>query len=502
MTHDASPAMAEHLMSLGRAYAARGEYQGALACFEQARVMRPLEPQPHIHLGATLARMNRLSDALLCYQEASRLDPDNAGIRHSLGSVLERLHRLEDAVACYRQAVTLNPQADVSFNNMASALHALGRFPEAHEAYRQAIHFAPENTTYYRNFVQSKKLTADDPCFIAMEKLLRRAASLTPESQAELHFAFGHALADLGQDDLSFEHILKANALKRRCVTYDEAVTLDLFERIPALQDANLLREKHGMGDPADTPVFIVGMPRSGSTLVEQILASHPQVFGAGESPAFLQALSARVARPEGDLGKIDVAALESVPPAQWASLGADYLRRLRATIEDARRYRRITDKYPFNFIHLGLIHLALPGARVIHIRRSPLDTCLSNFSRIFRDVPFSYDLGELGRYYRAYDTLMAHWRVALPQGTMLEVQYEELVSDLEPNVRRILAHCGLEWDERCLAFHQTKRQVVTASASQVRRPLFRTSLERWRPPPAMLQPLLDGLGPGLSGRQ
>jgi hypothetical protein len=173
-------------------------------------------------------------------------------------------------------------------------------------------------------------------------------------------------------------------------------------------------------------------------------------------------------------------------------------VRRIDVEVPDASSYGRITDKYPFNFINVGLIHLALPNARFIHSRRSPVEVCLSIYSRIFQDVPFGYDLGELGRYYRAYDALMAHWREALPPGVMIEVQYEDLVNDLEGNVRRMLAHCGLDWDERCLAFHQTQRQVNTASASQVRKPLFRTSLERWRPAAELLQPLYDGLGPAL----
>jgi hypothetical protein len=165
----------------------------------------------------------------------------------------------------------------------------------------------------------------------------------------------------------------------------------------------------------------------------------------------------------------------------------------------EAPHYTRFTDKYPFNFINVGLIHLALPNARFIHSRRSPLQTCLSIFSRLFHDVAFSYDLGELGRYYRAYDALMAHWRSALPEGVMLEINYEELVDDFEGNVRRILAHCGLDWDEHCLAFHQTTRQVTTASSEQVRRPLYRTSLRRWQPRQALLEPLFDGLGPELT---
>jgi hypothetical protein len=204
------------------------------------------------------------------------------------------------------------------------------------------------------------------------------------------------------------------------------------------------------------------------------------------------------LARSDADHSKLNFDAMHNATAAQLAPLGTDYMHRIGMEVPDAARYRRVTDKYPFNFINVGLIHLALPNARFIHSRRSPMEICLSIFSRIFQDVPFGYELGELGRYYRAYERLMAHWREALPEGVMIEVQYEDLVDDLEGNVRRMLAHCGLDWDERCLAFHQTQRQVNTASASQVRKPLFRTSLARWRPAAELLQPLYDGLGPEL----
>jgi hypothetical protein len=196
---------------------------------------------------------------------------------------------------------------------------------------------------------------------------------------------------------------------------------------------------------------------------------------------------------------RIDIEALPEGSAARWRSLGADYLRRMqRVLAEIGSDASYFTDKYPFNFINVGLIHLALPNARFIHSRRSPLQTCLSIFSRIFHDVPFGYDLGELGRYYRAYDALMAHWRRVLPEGVMIEIAYEELVDDFEANVRRMLVHCGLEWDPRCLAFHQTARRVSTASSAQVRRPLYRTSIQRWQPRRELLEPLLSALGPTL----
>jgi tetratricopeptide (TPR) repeat protein len=430
------------------------------------------------------------------------MPPHDATSYHELGYALEQVHRLDDAVNCYRQALLLNPQSDATYNNLGNCLYALGRFEPAHEAFRAAIRIAPENTLYYRNFVQSKRLKRDDPCFAAMQELVARAATLGVEQQVQLHFAYGQALADTGEAQLSFEHFMLGNALKRRSVTYDEAGTLELFARLPRLLSAEVLRATHGLGDPAHSPIFIVGMPRSGSSLIEQILASHPEVYGAGELPEFAQALGASLKRGVDDPARLDVDALAEVTAEPLRTLGADYLQRMQAAVHTQQPYRFITDKYLSNFIYVGLIHLALPNARIIHCRRNPVQTCLSSFSRLFNDVPFSYDLGELGRYYRAYDALMAHWRAVLPAGTMLEVDYESVVNDIEPNVRRLLAHCDLAWHPRCVDFHRTERQVITASAAQVREPLFKTSLQRWQPAADLVQPLLDGLGPRLAGQQ
>jgi tetratricopeptide (TPR) repeat protein len=509
----------------GEASIARGELDAALSCFEAACALDPSEAVNYERLAATLAALHRFPEAVDRYRDALARNPSNADSHHGLGWALEQMHRLEQAVDAYVEAVRLNPGADGSNNNMGNCLQALGRFDEAHDAYRRAIDGAPRMPLYYRNFVQTRRLAPDDPVFAALELLAGDAASLSPADQAELHFAYGEALSGMGRHDASFDHILKANALHRTGVRYNEAEALGLFAQLPRMLSAQTLAAARGLGDPSAAPIFIVGMPRSGSTLIEQILASHPQVFGAGERTEFGVALMKCLHRDADDPLGIDIAALASqgAGAAQLRALGADYLQLMRRVLPECRsdlqnvtrdrvdgpahadaqrnapRTLRFTDKYPFNFINIGLIHLALPNARFIHSRRSPLQTCLSIFSRLFHDVPFGYDLGELGRYYRAYDALMAHWRSVLPEGVMIEIHYEQLVDDFEGSVRRMLAHCGLDWDERCLAFHQTTRPVSTASSAQVRRPLYRTSVRRWQPKRALLEPLLDGLGPELT---
>jgi Sulfotransferase family len=258
-----------------------------------------------------------------------------------------------------------------------------------------------------------------------------------------------------------------------------------------------LIHSRLGLGNASERPLFILGMMRSGSTLVEQILASHPDVFAAGERPYFNEAYKA--VRREISSPAHYPETIQLFTGEQLRQVGDRYLARLNGAARGSPA-ARITDKMPGNFSAIGLIHLALPNARIIHTIRDPIDTCLSCFSKLFSDdQPFTYDLSELGRYYRAYQNLMAHWHDVLPEGVLLDVRYEELVDDFEPQARRIVAYCGLEWDDRCLSFHDTDRPIKTASQAQVRRPVYRSSVGRWRPAPEILRPLLEGLGTAMA---
>ncbi len=443
----------------------------------------------HYHLALAVQFDGNLPDAAFHYRKAIELDPNNSEAHNNLGTVLNDLGDPEAALQHAREALALAPDVPAVHHNLGKTLMSLGDMDGAELHFRRAIAIDPDNFSYYRLLTQSKRLSVTDPCVVSMADRIRSVDSLTPVNQMHLHFAFAQALDDNGNHEESFEHFRRANALYRASIHYDEQHTLDLLRRIPSLITSELLEARRDTG-ALSSPVFIVGMPRSGSTLVEQILASHPQVFGVGERPDFERALQTRM----NPGSKIDIDALRAIAATPLTSIGHDYLLRIQAVISNPEDYERITDKYLFNFLYLGFIHLALPNARFIHIRRDPVETCLSIYSKLFGDIPFAYDLGELGRYYRAYEDLMAHWRSILPAGIMLEIEYEDLVNDFERNVRRMLAHCGLEWDERCMAFHQTRRQVLTMSARQVREPLFRSSLQRWRPAEALLQPLLDGL--------
>jgi len=297
----------------------------------------------------------------------------------------------------------------------------------------------------------------------------------------------GKAYDDCDQPARAFNYFSQGNALKRQEVPYDEAATLGVMERTREVFSAGMMAAAGGQGDPSVEPIFIIGMPRSGSTLVEQILASHPQVYGAGESREFHHLVNNFAP------GRSYLDAVTDLTGPELQRFGELYLTRVRPADSTPAR---ITDKLLINFLYAGLIHLALPNARIIHTRRDPADTCLSCFTKLFSvGQYFSYELGELGRYYRAYQRLMDHWRSVLPSRVLIEVDYEAVVADPETQVRRLLAHCGLDWDPACLDFHHSERAVRTASAVQVRQQIYGQSVGRWRKYAPFLQPLLRELG-------
>lgn len=493
-----NPEVFEVWINLGNTLRDMTHFDAALTSYDQALRLKPDSAEALSNRGNVLQNLRRPDEALHSYDLALRLKPDFAEAMNGRGTVLRDLKRYTESLAGIEQALQLKPDDARALNNRGVTLVNLGRFSEAQAAYRRAIDRAPEKGSYYRNLVQAGALPADDPYFVAMLALAQKSTALAPDDQLGLYFALGEAQEKLGQLDSSFEHYLRANALQRQRVYYPEPATLALLEWNRTTIDADFLQSRYGSGDPSDSPIFVIGMPRSGSTLIEQILSSHPQVFGIGEGRDFVKTIAQFAAAH--DIGRGELETLQMLSPGQFRQIGQIYRRRTAEVAGVEAGHRRIVDKSLLNFIQLGLIHLALPNARFIHSRRAPIETCLSCFSKLFDDVPFSYDLGELGRYYHAYDALMAHWRAVLPPGVMLEVQYEALVTDFDAQARRMLDHCGLPWDDACSEFYRNRRAVATSSVAQVRQPLYRHALTRWRPAADLLQPLLDGLGPVLAG--
>jgi len=392
-------------------------------------------------------------------------------------------------VAWLRRAGDLLPVDAVAHNNLGETLLEPGRLDEAEASLRRALQIRPDYLKVRLSLASVRKVKADDENLVALVAAdeASRDSTLPGEDAVCLHFALGKSYDDIGDHEKAFPHFLEGNKLKRATLDYDPDETARRIDSIMRNFDMATMDRLRGGGDPSHLPIFILGMPRSGTTLVEQIISSYPGVHGAGE----LSDLKAIVRRNIAGTAFPDN--LRLLDQAQLAAWGAEYVAGLQRRAPAAQR---ITDKMPANFLAVGLIYLMLPNARIIHVKRNPVDTCLSCFTQLFKDgQEFTYDLAELGRYYVGYARLMEHWRKVLPAGVFLDVQYEDIVAGQEAQSRRIIEYCGLEWNDACLDFHQNKRAVRTASMTQVRQPIYQSSVERWRPYEKFLGPLFDALG-------
>lgn len=451
-----------------------------------------------LHVGGLVARAralkdcDRLDEAMASARQAASLAPESGEAREVLAQLLGAAGQAEAALEAYDVAVTLpSPHPTDALVGKASLFMELGRFPEAMATLDQALAVNPRDARAWFNRAEIKTVAAGDSDLAEMEQLLGAGGTQNRNERIMLHFALGKGWREAGDAERAFAHLKQGNSLKRATFSYDSAATDDWMSAIIDHFTPDLLNGLAGLGDPSDAPVFIIGMPRSGTTLIEQILASHPSVHCAGE----LSTVQRMVERISGaDLRPLGFPRLlESLLAQDLAPLGRHYLDQVTALAPQARR---IVDKMPANFLYAGLIHLMLPNARIIECRRDPVDTCLSCYSRLFAgEQRFTYDLRELGLFYRSYERLMAHWHRLLPQDRLIEIRYEDVVDDLEGTVRRLIAFLGLDWSESCLEFHRTPRQIRTASLGQVRQPLYRTGVGRWKPYAAHLTELLDALG-------
>ena len=490
LARDPSHFAARHLLGVLRYQQERSSE--ALALITAALEINPGFAEAHSNQGAVLKSLGRLDEALAAYERALALNPELAVALNGRGATLSDLNRLEEALASYNQALAIALDFATALGNRGQVLQYLGKLEAARADFQRALTLDPGLTNVYLDYVDLAPVAPTDPHLKAMETLAQ--TSLSDTGRLQLDFALAKAYGDLGDQDAGFRRLLSGNALKRGRIRYDEAAALGYFDRIEAIFTPELLRlkEKLGGGSPSAAPIFILGMMRSGSTLVEQILASHPKVHGAGELRTFTR-LTETVRDGDGNL----MAYPEFVPGLDAGALSqfaAHYL----AEIRSLSPAPHVTDKMPENFFFAGLIHLVLPQARIIHTVRDPVDTCVSCFSKLFTaEQNHTYDLAELGRYYRRYQKLMAHWRKVLPPGRMLEVQYEDVVADFETQARRIIAYCGLDWEPRCLDFHATERPVRTSSVAQVRQPLYPGAVGRAHRYEAFLGPLRDALAGG-----
>ena len=476
----------------------------------------------HYNIGIAYSRTGELAKAAASFREAVRVQPDLAAAYSDLSYVLVQLGNLDEAIAAAENAVALEPGSARAHTNFAVTCEAVGDFARSHEHYRAAAEIDPGNPVILKNLGAACLEAGDRPL---AEKYFRRAIRINPgygeayrylvrmrrhanpededivriralladrdlsqEDRVELHFALGKVLDDCALYDEAFHYFEVANRLEYEKYRFDSR---ELADRVAALEDffsVDFMAAHSDLGDPSHVPVFVIGMPRSGTSLVEQILASHPQVYGAGESLWF-----GRLERDVcGFLGAAEgypgcLTALEGKHAVQLAGKYLALLRQLSGGAE------RVVDKMLENCFRVGLIRLLFPNARIIHCRRNPLDVALSIYTSYFRgNVFWSYDLESIGAYYALYSRIMAHWRAVIP-AAFAEVDYEALVENQEAVSRRLIDYIGLPWDPVCLRFYENTRRVRTASHEQVRRRIYSSSIGRWRHYANRLQPFVEG---------
>ena len=429
-----------------------------------------------INLGEVYVQQRKWVKGAEAYRTATRLEPGNGEAWSRLGNALALASYPEESVAAFHKATELDP-ADANVQlGLAHVLKAVGQQEQSIAAYRRAIALRPEFGEAYWSLANLKTFRFEEREVAAMQDQVKRG-QLSPSTAAHFCFALGKAYEDLADYDAAWHWYQSGNQRQRPLVSHDPLLMENRHAAIIDTFTAEFLRSHQGFGSAAADPIFIVGLPRSGSTLIEQILASHSQVEGTAELPT-LGLTAGSVGRYRTD-GTTFPEAVRELRPKDWRAYGQQYL-------DETRRYRQtarphFTDKLPNNFPLIGFVHLILPNAKIINACRHPLDSLLGNYKQLYGNgQDFTYDMEDLADYYRQYHRLMEHWRQVLP-GKVLTVHYEDTVLDLESQVRRILEHCALPYEESCLHYYRNTRTVKTASSEQVRRPIYTEALGTWR---------------------
>lgn len=471
---------------LATALAGAQRFEEAEPHYQRAIALEPRRIEFYYDYGEQLLQQDRAAQAVDCFRRALSVAPTSPLLLVGLGEAWGHLTKHAEAVSCFQRAIALAPSFAAAHYNCGTALVYLGRMDEAEAAFKRAVELDPDNPTYRGALIAMAKDTATRTQLTALEEMAANSDRLNPQEGMEIQFTLAKAYDDGGDYARAMAALQKGNAAKRQLHPYDLGHDLARFQAIAEVFSAEFLAARAGIGHAADFPVFVVGMPRSGTTLVEQVLASHPRIFGAGELSILPDLINA------GAFGDTFPASAPSLSAEAWRTVGQTYARSLRSKAPDALR---IVDKLPLNFQLIGLIRTALPNARIIHVQRNPLDNCFSCYFTLFANgLGFADDLAELGQYYQGYEQLMQHWRAILPETAMLDVRYEDLVANFEVEARRLVDYCGLAWDSRCMEFHKTVRPVETASTLQVRRPLYQSSVGRAAHYQAWLGPLEEAL--------
>ena len=483
------------IINLANVFHGLHRYTQSIPLYQQALSMRPDDVQVHRHLGASLQRMGQTTKAIECYERALSLRPDYIPARIKLAEVLRELGRAEEALVQLERVVEFKPDETEAHIILARTLRGLGQAELAIEGLKHHLTLKPDCGALYYHISMIRPEQALIP---AIEKLIQHP-ELPIGDAICCHFALGNIFKSSESFDQAFSHFLKANTLHRKTFVYDAEENSQNVDKLTKVYSNRFFQRKAKFGSTSQLPIFILGMPRSGSTLVEQIISSHGSVYGAGELQAIPEITLTVIQQLKYVPSQVLQAQNPRLPYPECMSLfdkdmAEEYSTRYLQSLElHCPGASRITDKLPGNFLRIGLIKTLFPQARIIHCQRNPLDTCISLFFHYFIGLKCSFELTELGKYYLSYQRLMSHWENLFP-GEIFTVKYEELVMDQERISKQLIDYLGLTWDEKCLDFHTNVRSVMTPSNIQVRQPIFENSMDRWKPYEKHLQPLIEVL--------
>lgn len=477
--------------NMGQAFLALGQEEQCRKAFMRALTVNPDSVAAYAGYTLAMLEFHRLDEGIVTARKLMDMVPDKPDAFSMLGSLLVAKGETEEAEAAYKQALDIDPAYRPARMGMGHILMEKGDLAGAEDLFRACMADEKGDAFAVYSLVQVKKIKEGDPEIEILEREAERLKGPILDSRAiSLNFALGKMYDDLGQYEKGFPYYIEGCRIKRKRFNYSMEEKEAVTQRTKNIFTKEFIAQNRGRGHDDATPIFVLGMPRSGTTLTEQIIASHPSVFGAGELPDLSRMM---FSDNSSFLDKI-----QGLKPGDLASWGRRYAESIRRFSADAPH---ITDKMPGNYHYLGFIPLILPRAKIVHVSRHPLDTCLSCFTRSFsHGQANTYDLTEIGHAYKCYKDLMDHWQAVLPEGSFYNIRYETLVDDTENEARKLIEYCGLEWDESCLAFYKNTRKIRTASVTQVRQPIYKTSKERWRNYEKFLGPLIAALGPALDG--
>jgi tetratricopeptide (TPR) repeat protein len=483
------PDMVEALANLGGILFGEKRLSEAEAHLRRAYELNPRNGEVLNNLAGALIAQDKGDEALPLSRQAMEQFPNSPEACFNLGRVAQQAEQWEEAITAYSRGLELQPDTPDAMGGLAEAYGVMGRFDEAKKLYYRTLELKPDALGSYAGL-----LSLEDRAVMRDElgKIEGFYQSPHTDERGKRHLAFALAkfLEKEGEYEKAFQYLDEGNRMKREDYEYGLEEDQEMFDLIKSVFNESFFEQRAGYGVEDSMPIFILGMPRSGTTLTEQILASHPQVFGAGELNQLKQQVKQRSASVPFSRYAEAVADWER---SDFDKLAGEYLEYIRGLSQGEER---VTDKMPHNFLLLGLVSLVLPKAKVIHCRRNPVDNCLSIFKQDFSSMhKYAYDLTELGGYYCLYEDLMQYWHQVLPEGFIFDLQYEEMVADQEGMTRKLLEFCGLPWDDSCLSFHETERAVRTASQTQVRKKIYKDSVQLWQRYEQQLQPLIKALG-------